>query len=333
MKNLATVVLLCAGLFYALLLSAQIGTKVQQQQSITGTWLNSDFGYQMKLVLHADGTGEFDGEAIRYKSDSKQLTITQAGQSTTYTFTLNGNALTLSGGDIDGSINFSRTSGQVTSQQPITNIVTETPKTTENSLVGKWSAQGESIEFTSQGKCLYFGQTFDYQLSGNQLTLVTAQGNAVFVYAVQGDQLNLTANGQTISYTKGEKQHSAPASGKGQIAQELVGKWCYVNVTSSSSGGSISERCITLHPNGTYEYYGESSRSVNTNSYYGGTNSQNSDNGTWTYDGQNLYYNSTAGGGSGAYRLEKRNHPKNNDPMIVLDGETYVTFYQKAAWR
>ena len=24
---------------------------------------------------------------------------------------------------------------------------------------------------------------------------------------------------------------------------------------------------------------------------------------------------------------------KNNDPMIVLDGTTYVTFYQKSPWR
>jgi hypothetical protein len=38
------------------------------------------------------------------------------------------------------------------------------------------------------------------------------------------------------------------------------------------------------------------------------------------------------GQGSGSYVLEKRNHPKNNDPMIVLDGEPYVTYYQKPRW-
>lgn len=34
-----------------------------------------------------------------------------------------------------------------------------------------------------------------------------------------------------------------------------------------------------------------------------------------------------------SYALEKRNHPKNKrDPMICLDGQCYVTFYNKPAW-
>ena len=67
--------------------------------------------------------------------------------------------------------------------------------------------------------------------------------------------------------------------------------------------------------------------------YYGGTNSQGSDQGTWYVQGDRIYYNSQSKG-PGSYRLEKRNHPKNvNDPMIILDGTAYVTAYQKAPWR
>ncbi len=33
------------------------------------------------------------------------------------------------------------------------------------------------------------------------------------------------------------------------------------------------------------------------------------------------------------YQLEKRNHPKNNDPMLLLDGQSFVTYYQKPPWR
>ena len=36
--------------------------------------------------------------------------------------------------------------------------------------------------------------------------------------------------------------------------------------------------------------------------------------------------------GTTTFRLEKRNHPKNNDPMLVLDGEAFVSYYQKAPW-
>jgi hypothetical protein len=49
--------------------------------------------------------------------------------------------------------------------------------------------------------------------------------------------------------------------------------------------------------------------------------------------GDRIYYNSQTQG-QGSYRLEKRNHPKNvGDPMIVLDGEAYVTATLKAPWR
>jgi hypothetical protein len=158
----------------------------------------------------------------------------------------------------------------------------------------------------------------------------------VMGYAVNGNQLSLTVNGQTLQYSKGNTNQNTPspaaATGK-RVAQELVGKWCYVNVNSTNSGGSSTEECITLKADGTYEYYSESSRSVNTNTYSGGTNSQNGDRGTWSYDGSRIYYTSTAGAGSGSYGLEKRNHPKNNDPMIVLDGKTFVTYYQKTPWR
>jgi hypothetical protein len=32
------------------------------------------------------------------------------------------------------------------------------------------------------------------------------------------------------------------------------------------------------------------------------------------------------------YPFEKRNHPKTGDPMIVLDGDAYVTAYRKNPW-
>jgi hypothetical protein len=155
-------------------------------------------------------------------------------------------------------------------------------------------------------------------------------------YVVKSNQLSLTVNGKTIQYAKGSAgatQNNLSSGGGKRVAEELVGKWCYVNVNSTNSGGSSTEQCFTLKADGTYEYYGETSRSVNTNAYAGGTNSQSIDRGTWSYDGTRVYYTSSAGAGSGSYVLEKRNHPKNNDPMIVLDGTTYVTYYQKSPWR
>ncbi|HNR74896.1 MAG TPA: hypothetical protein PKM03_11750, partial [Cyclobacteriaceae bacterium] len=86
-----------------------------------------------------------------------------------------------------------------------------------------------------------------------------------------------------------------------------------------------------LNANGTYQYAAERSMDTNTNSFYAGTSSQSNDQGTWWVQGDRIYYNSQVRG-QGSYQLQKMNHPKTGDPMIVLDGEPYVTFYQKPRW-
>lgn len=328
------------GIFIALiipfLLHAQIGAKVQQNK-IQGTWTAKISGVEMTLILNTDGTGTFDGDKIRYTAQNSKLNLTIIQQSTTlrYTYILKENSLTVSGGDLDSPITFTR-EGETAHAKPA-------PAPASNNIVGIWSGNNETIEFTKTGKCVYQGQVFNYQTTNNTVSVQTAQGNLMMPYTVNGNQLSLTINGQSFYYAKNgatpdpsatastNNQH--PQVAAGNISQELVGKWCYVNVNSTYSGGSSTEQCITLNANGTYEYYSESSRSVNTNAYSGGTNSQNSDRGTWSYDGSRIHYTSSMGAGSGSYLLEKRNHPKNNDPMIVLDGQTYVTQYQKAPWR
>lgn len=319
--------------------NAQIGAKVQQQSKIHGLWQNSQFGYQMTLILNTDGSGEFDGEMIKFVTLGNTLSITQNGATTKYIYTLQGNSLALSGGDLEGTINFSRGGqGSTPNETPVESSSGQsTMNTNSRAIIGVWSGNGETIEFRNDGQCAYLGNTFQYQLSPGHVTLVTNQGNIMFAYTVKGDQLSLTGNNQTVTYSKGKASlgsgQQSQVSGKGQIAMELVGKWCYVNVNSYNSGGSSSSTCITLSADGSYEYYSESSRSVNTPDLYGGTSSQNSDRGTWYLQGDRIYYNSQTQG-SGSYRLEKRNHPKNvNDPMIILDGEAYVTAYNKPPWR
>ncbi len=339
------------GVFVTLsfLVGAQIGSKVQQQSGIHGIWTNNQFGYQMTLMLNKDGSGEFDGAPMKYALSGNTLSLTMDGATTKYTYAQQGNSLTLSGGDIDGNIIFSRQGSGVgnmpsqptqTSNLPAVQQGNARNTPSSGSIVGIWSGNGETIEFKNNGQCLYMGQTMAYQLSGNSIVLQTAQGQVPLAYSLNGNQLTISGGGLTYTYSRGGGSGNSggvvaapsPGTGKGRVVPELVGKWCWTNVTSTNSGGSTSERCITLNADGTYQYAAERSSSVNTNAYYGGTNSQNSDQGTWSYDGIRIYYNSQMGQGSGSYVLEKRNHPKNNDPMIVLDGEPYVTYYQKPRW-
>lgn len=328
---------------------AQIGSKVQQQSGVHGIWTNNQFGYQMTLMLNKDGSGEFDGAPMKYILSGNTLSLTMDGATTKYTYAQQGNSLTLSGGDIDGNIIFLRqgSSGGNTPAQPAqtSNLPAVQQGNTMNatsggSIVGTWSGNGETIEFKDNGQCLYMGQTMAYQLSGNNIVLQTAQGQVPLAYSLNGNQLTISGGGLSYTYSRGGSGTNTTGvmspgttpAGKGRVAQELVGKWCWTNVTSTNSGGSTSERCLTLNADGTYQYVAERSSSVNTNAYYGGTNSQSGDQGTWSYDGVRIHYNSQTGQGSGSYALEKRNHPKNGDPMIVLDGEPYVTYYQKPRW-
>lgn len=324
------IITFCLWLIYGLI-QAQIGAKTQQADPWLGTWINQSLGYQMVLTLSPNGTGNFDDEPFTYKVQQSKLYFTQDGETTIYSISISGQNLTLSGGDLDAPLTFLKSSKTPTSEKSTENKLSNEPST----IVGSWIAEGEVIEFTSDGKCSYMGQVFPYQLTGSQLVIQTALGNAIFDARISENQLSLSAAGETIVYSRTGSSQTVTPSGESQgtVSAELVGKWCYTNVTRTNSGGSTSERCITLHANGTYEYYGERSMSVNTEGYYGGTNSSSTDRGTWTTDGQRIYYTSSSGNGSGSYRLEKRNHPKNNDPMIVLDGETYVTYYQKSPWR
>jgi hypothetical protein len=312
--------------------NCQIGAKTQQQSKINGLWQNNEFGYQMTLLLNANGTGEFDGEEIKFSTQANKLAITQQNVTNNYTYVLQGNSLTLSGGDLDKAITFTRNGATSTQPSQPTSTTPATTSPTGGNLIGTWSGNGETMEFKSNGQCVYMGNTLTYSTSGNTITLQGSQGNASIQYAVNGNQLTLTVNGQNVTYTRGAASATSTAStagqpGKGNVAQELVGKWCYMNVYSSGSGGSYSSECITLKADGTYEYYSESSRSVEA----GATSSQGSDRGTWSYDGARLYYNSPTQG-TGSYSLEKRNHPKNKDPMIVLNGRTFVTFFNKPQW-
>ena len=325
-------------------LVAQIGSKVPQHNTMHGAWYNNDYGFQMTLMLNPDGTGEFDGEPLKYKVEGNKINITQSGELITYSYLSQGQSLTLSGGDLEAPLTFTKNmnggDSRVTEQSSQNYGATYSEQViTQPSadLTGIWSAGSESIEFKPNGQCVYLGQSYPYKLSPGQVTLTTIEGDIAFGYAVIGDDLSLSYNQNIIKYTRGSGNavgHQNQNSGSGRVDNDLVGKWCYVDVSNVyGSSSSSSSTCITLNADGTYQYYGETSRSVNTPDYYGGTNSQSSDQGTWYVQGDRIYYNSQTQG-PGSYKLEKRNHPKNvNDPMIILDGTAYVTAYQKAPWR
>jgi hypothetical protein len=218
-------------------------------------------------------------------------------------------------------------------------------------LTGTWSgmADGEAltVTFAAGGMGSANGEPMRWQVMGN--LLFVEQGGEVLTYQFeqQGDRLSVAGGGfaAPVVLTRGAavakgNSNAAPATAsaakgsaaKGSAGADLVGKWCKGGAFSAvSGGGSSSMTCFELKADGSYAYEHEGSMSAYAPGVYGGTASQSSDRGQWSATAGTLTARSAQGAVS-RYRLEKRNHPKNRDPMLCLDGDCYVTYWQKAPW-
>jgi hypothetical protein len=82
----------------------------QETSALVGTWAGKVQGYgvEMKLVLNADGTADFEGVAGRWRVQGTKLLLTQEEETMAYDFKLQGSQLTLSGGDLMAPLALSR---------------------------------------------------------------------------------------------------------------------------------------------------------------------------------------------------------------------------------
>ena len=120
----------------------------------------------------------------------------------------------------------------------------------------------------------------------------------------------------------------APAAKPGAVPAELAGQWVfYVGTRANDGGGSSRQKVLTLRADGTYSYVAEH---VSTNPEGAAWGDRN-DSGRWSADATTITFRSQSGG-TVSFRLQKRNHPKNRDPMLVIDGEEFVTATQRAPW-
>lgn len=199
-------------------------------------------------------------------------------------------------------------------------------------LIGKWTSSEAKVEFIDESTMTINGDKFNYAVVGKIITVEIEDGQLEFPFTLKGNTLTVTVEGRKVVYTRSSKneedeQPTEQPQRNGANPQELVGKWCYQANVQAQGGGRQTDICFILNPNGTYEYYGESSSS-NPN---GGANSQSYDSGRWSATATTLTARSNSGE-TKTYTLEKRNHPKTGDPMLIVDGDAFVTYYQKQPW-
>lgn len=210
------------------------------------------------------------------------------------------------------------------------------------SPVGKWEIQpaGVVMHLNSDGTGTMNSEPFRWKISEGALIIEENSGVYYYQYSSTQDALTVSdlATGLTLSFTKATdnkaeegnpaplKQKADPGSSSSGTAA-LIGKWCYMSNVTSSDGGRMSNECITFYENGTFEYYTESASSGSS----GGYASQSSDKGTWTVSESTIQVESNSNGPA-SYSYLKQNHPKNGDPMLIIDGRAFVTYYNKSPW-
>jgi hypothetical protein len=197
-------------------------------------------------------------------------------------------------------------------------------------LVGKWQSPDSLVEFNADGTLLIGDVLYRYTVQGNTLTLIGADGSVPLPFQLAGDRLTVAINGQLTVLQRFVAGQTEPG---GTTPAEMAGKWCYfANFNANNGGGTVTDECFTINANGTYTYHRESSMSAYAPGVYGSTASTQNDAGGWTLDGTRLIVNSRTSGTS-TYTLEKKNNPKNRDPMLCLDGRCFVTYGPKPPWR
>ncbi|HEX6591016.1 MAG TPA: hypothetical protein VF050_03370 [Moraxellaceae bacterium] len=215
------------------------------------------------------------------------------------------------------------------------------------SLTGAWKGElmGQPLSLTlgANGQGMLDDAPIRYQVMGNTLVIDDDGEVNAYQFRQQGDTLVVTGadlpgpvtlrRGAAASAKRETRTAAAAkAGGAGGTRQELVGKWCKASTfLANNGGGSQRSACFELRADGSYVYGSESSMDASSSGMWGGTTSSGNDSGRWTATASSITAQS-ASGQSATYQLEKRNHPKNRDPMICLDGECYVTYWQKKPW-
>ena len=299
-----------------------VSSAIAQERGIVGSWQSPDVG--LKVTLNADGTGVLDGTPIKYSVRGTQLIVDEAGMVNTYSFKLEDNVLTVSGGNLATPLRFVResNSGGFAKRKP-----DETGRKSSGGLVGHWKSSEATVQIKDDGTLILNGSPFRYVVKGNNIIIGNDEGMMQFPFRLAGDTLNVEVDGRTVVYRRLNEDEAQTAASSGANPPELVGKWCYMSNVNATGGGRMSNRCFTLYANGTYDFYGETSSSGPVAS----SASQESDSGTWSVSGGTITAHSRSRG-TLVFPLEKRNHPKTGDPMLVLDGDAYVTYSPRQPW-
>jgi hypothetical protein len=298
-------------------------------KDLLGTWEAQGMQFTFKeggIMLYNDKTMEYTvkGKTLYCQND-------QAGVSVTYDYEISKNYLMLKNNG--NTIMLQKKNGSQDAGRSNNSIAGGN----RPPFLGNWiSTENEHLSLMDGGRMKLENYDLTYTYDAGTLTVNAPNGAVTFSYKLSGGILSVTAPGGKISTyqkegtanTKGYNNNQQ--STQGGIDQTMVGKWCIAKTSSggyNTTGSSSSSECFVLEANGTYQYSSEGSRSVDA----GSVASQGADRGTWSVQGSTLIARSQSGTVN-QYQFVKRNSA-NGDPCLVINGTSFVTYYNKPSWR
>lgn len=338
-------ILLCAFLATIAILAPAAGWS-QSLQALVGQWVSAPAAGSVAFKLDSGGNCSVDTIQGLCHVGADSITMRNANGVLNYTYRVQGDTLTFSGGDLDRPVVFQRVGLAPIPPAPSPgfgrNTVTPAPlppPSGQHPILGRWMGQRGELVVATDGTLSLNGEPASrWQIQGRTLIVNSPDGSILNVpFDVSGNTLTAVVDGEQLRFQR--QAGAAPATAAmarppqafgglgGGTGQELIGTWCYMANVNAQGGGRMSQRCFNLNPNGSYTYQAEGS----TSTIYGGTASASADAGTWRVQGGILYATSRREGPL-QFRLEKRNHPRTGDPMICLDGDCYVTATQRRPW-
>jgi hypothetical protein len=267
--------------------------------------------------INADGSATIGDKTHRWTLEGNVITFAGNGETLKVPFELSGDTWTWK--FPDGQLALTRT--------------TAAAAAADSGIAGAWQGATGNIQINLDGTATVGGVVYRYTHTGNQLTLAGPDGTFVAAIQRSGDSMTWVVNGKTLTFQRAAATW-AVGGGKatGGILPELIGKWCQMTNLNNTTGSYSRSACFTLLADGSFQYASDFGATGNVAGGAYGTAADSNDSGTWTATADTITSNSKKTGPR-TFRLEKRNHPKTGDPMLVLDGTAFTTAYQKAPWR
>ncbi|UPT74834.1 MAG: hypothetical protein M0D55_03720 [Elusimicrobiota bacterium] len=198
-------------------------------------------------------------------------------------------------------------------------------------LVGSWNKDGApAAEVRVDGTATVDGEAVRWKASGNTLTLRYADGRVeVMEYALRGDVLTVTMEGESETYTRAGKAKAAKAkgpaptpAGKDKLSTMLTGSaWCWMRYNKIA--GTTKQERVVFDRSGAWGSgaRGETYSSGMHGTAYGQTDS--SSGGRWSVKGKSLLM--SEGGGALEDVGLSVSYNSNGHPLLNVAGKEYYS--------